>query len=101
MGQEGRGQEIEVGQEQFTVVEFGANEEASAIIEHIEHGEMDWGVWKPGMRRGVQLPKFAGLRALPAANRRMGPLGCRGMGVIILDGPMTNLGAIELERVEP
>jgi len=100
VGQEGRGQEIEVGQEQLAVVKFGADEEAGAIIEHIEHGIVDRGVWKPGMRRGVQLPKFAGLRTLPATDGRMGPLGRCGMGVVMLDRPATNLGAIQLERVK-
>lgn len=38
MGQEGGGQEIEVRQDEFPLVEFGAGEEAAAIIEQVEHG---------------------------------------------------------------
>jgi len=48
--QEGCGQEIKVGQEQLALVEFGADEETGAIVEHIEHGEVDRGVWEPRVR---------------------------------------------------
>ena len=50
VAQESGGQEIEVGQEPFALIEFGADEHAAAIVEHIEHGELDRGVWKPGVR---------------------------------------------------
>src|SRR5713226_1536044 len=41
VGQEGCGEEIEVGQQEFSVVKLGADEEAAAIVEHIEHGKID------------------------------------------------------------
>lgn len=100
VSEEGRRQEIEVGQEQFPVVEFGADKQAAAIVEHIKHREVDVGVGKPGVGRGVQLPEFADLGALPAPHRR-GRLFCGcGMGMTVLQGPMADLGAVEFEGVE-
>ena len=52
------------------------------------------------MRRGVQLPEFADLRALPAAYWRVGTLRWHWVGVIISNGPTANLGTVELERVQ-
>ena len=49
VGQEGDGQEIQVGQEEFAVIQFGADKEAAAIVEHVEHREVDGGERKPGV----------------------------------------------------
>ena len=38
--QEGGGEEIEVGQEEFSTIEFGTDKHAAAIVEHIEHGKV-------------------------------------------------------------
>ena len=38
--QECCGEEIEVGQEEFAVINFGTDEDAAAIIEHIKHGKV-------------------------------------------------------------
>jgi len=46
--------------------------EETAIIEHVDHGKGLPGVWKPGMRRGVQLPEFAELAGAAAADRGCG-----------------------------
>jgi len=43
------GQEIEVRKEQFSIVEFGTDEQAAAIVEHIEHGKVQGGGGKPAM----------------------------------------------------
>jgi hypothetical protein len=100
VGQEGGWQEIEVGQEQFPVIKFRADEKAAAVIEHVEHREVERELRKPRMRRGIQLPEFADLRALPAAYGRVRTLGGHWVSVIILQGPTANLGPVELERVE-
>ena len=68
VGEKGGGQEVQVGQQEFALVKFGAGEEAAAIIQHVEHGKGLPGVGKPAVGRGVQLPEFADLRALPAAH---------------------------------
>ena len=50
VGEESSGQEIEVREEQFSIVEFGSHEQTAAIIEHIEHGKIQRGGGKPAMR---------------------------------------------------
>ncbi len=100
VGQKGGGQEIKIGEQEFAFVKFGAGEQTAAIIEHIEHGEEDFGMSKPAVGRGVELPEFADLGALPAADRSENALGREAMGQIIFDGPMTNLGTVEWESVQ-
>ena len=51
------------------------------------------------MRRGIQLPEFADLGALPATNRGMRLFGDRSMGKAILYRPVAHLSAVELESV--
>ena len=99
--EEGGGEEIEVGEEQFPVIEFGADEQAAAIVQHIDHGKVQGAFREPAMRRSIHLPEFADLGALPAAHRGERALGRGGMGITLLDGPMADLGAVELERVQP
>jgi hypothetical protein len=52
------------------------------------------------MGRGIQLPKFADLRSLPAANRRAGAFRHHGVGVTIFDSPAPDLGTIQFERMQ-
>jgi hypothetical protein len=96
-GQESGGQEVEAGEQQFTLVEFGAGEQATAIIEPIEHGAGALGVRKPAVRRGIQLPEFADLSALPAAHGSPEAFGRDGMGEVVFQGPPADLGAVEFE----
>src|SRR5512139_2709008 len=100
VGQESGGQEIKVGQEQFPVIEFRADEKAAAVIEHVEHREVQRKLRKPGMRRSVQLPEFADLGTLPAAHGRVRTLRWHGMREIILPGPTANLSPVELESMK-
>ena len=100
VGQKGGGQEVEVGQQQFALVEFGAGEEAATVVEHIEHGKGDVRGWEPAVGRGIQLPEFADALALPAAHRGPNFFGRDGVGQMVLEGPAADLGAVELEVVE-
>ena len=100
VGEEGGGQKIKIGKQQFALVNLGAGEEAAAIVEHVEHGEGDFGVGKPTMRRGVQLPEFADAGALPAAHWSTNALGGNRMGPAIFQGPAAYLGAVEIEGVQ-
>jgi hypothetical protein len=45
--QEGGGQKVKIRKQEFALVEFGAGEEAAAIVEHVEHGKGDFGAGKP------------------------------------------------------
>jgi hypothetical protein len=100
VGQEGGGEEIQVGQEKFAVIEFRTDEEAAAIVEHVEHREVDGAERKPTVRRGIQLPEFTNLRALPAPNRSVRFFRNSRMGIAVLHGPMADLGTVEFETVE-
>lgn len=68
VAQECGGEEVQIGQEEFSTIEFGTDEEAAAIVEHIEHGEVQSAWGEPPMGRSVQLPEFADLGALPATH---------------------------------
>jgi len=57
-------------------------------------------VGKPAVRRGIQLPEFADLRALPAADGGADFLGRDGMSQFVGDGPAADLGAVEFEVVQ-
>ncbi len=98
--QEGGGQEIKIGKQQFALVEFGAGEEAAAIVEHVEPGEGELGVREPAVGRSVQLPQFADVVALPAAHWRQNFLGRDGMGQIVFERPAADLSAVEFEVME-
>lgn len=100
VGQEGGGEEIQVGEQEFPVIDFGADEDAAAIVEHIKHGKIQCAGREPPMGRSVQLPEFADLGALPSAHGSLRALEGSGMRATILDGPVTDLGAVELEGVQ-
>src|SRR5580704_4565600 len=98
VGQESSGEEIQIGEQEFAVIDFGADEQAAAIVKHIKHGKVQRGGGEPAMGRSVQLPEFADLGALPAADRGGRAPGRSRMGIAILYGPTADLGAVELER---
>jgi len=95
--QESGGEEIEIGQEEFSAIEFGTDEYAGAIVEHIEHGKVQRAPREPAMRRSVQLPEFADLGALPAAYWGVRAFGGSPMGITIFNRPAADLGAVQLE----
>ena len=90
---EGRGEEIQVGQKQFLLIDFGAGEDAAAVIQHVEHGKEDGRVGKPGVGRGVQLPEFTDPAALPTFDRRGGAVIGLRMGEVVFQGPSANLAS--------
>ena len=94
IAQESGGEKIKVGQEEFSIVKFGADKEATAVVEHVEHRVVNRRSGKPAMRRRIQLPEFSDLRALPAADRRPRTLGRGGVGVTIFNSPAPDLGPI-------
>jgi len=40
VSQESGGEEIQVGEEEFAVIDFGPDEQAAAIVQPIEHGKV-------------------------------------------------------------
>ena len=100
VGQEGGGQEIEVREQEFPLVNLGAGEQAAAIIEQVEHGEGVLGVRKPAVGRGIELPEFADVGTLPAADGGLNFFGRDGVSQIVFERPAADLGAVELEGVQ-
>lgn len=100
VGQEGGGQEVEVGEEEFALINLRAGEEPAAIVEQVEHREGVLGVREPAMGRGVQLPELPDAVALPAAHRSQHFLGRHGVGQVVGERPAADLGAVELEGVQ-
>ena len=100
VSQEGRGQEVQVGQQEFPLIKFGAHEKAAAIVEHVEHGKIPGAEWEPMVGRSIQLPEFADLRALPATHRSRGLARRGAVGMTILQCPVAYLGSVELEVVK-
>lgn len=97
---EGGGQEIQISQEDFPLVEFGADKQAAAIIEHIEHGPERFGGREPGMGGSIQLPKFPDAGALEAqlgGGRARFGFGGR---ITVRQRPMAHLGAVQFEAVQ-
>lgn len=98
--EKGGGEEVVIGEEVFMLVEFGAGEEAAAVVEHVEHGERTFASRKPAVRRGIELEEFTDLGALPAADGG-GGLGLRcGLGELVFDGPAADLGTVHFEITE-
>jgi hypothetical protein len=91
----GGGQEIQIGQEQFALIDFGAGEDTAAIIEHVDHRKELRAVDEPLVRRGVQLPKFTDLTALPTFDRSLGAVVRPGVGEVFSDGPVTDLSPVQ------
>jgi hypothetical protein len=94
---EGGREQIKVGEQVFGLVNSGSGEDTTAIIEHVDHGKGLEAVWKPGMRRGVQLPELAEVAALPAADRGCGAVIRFGMSEVMLDGPAADLSSVHAE----
>ena len=94
---EGGWQEIEVGQQGFALIDLGAGKDAAAIVEHVEHGKGLWTAGEPAVGRGVQLPEFTDLAALPASDGSERAGTEFGLGQVVLDGPATDLSPVDFE----
>ena len=95
--EKGGGKEVVIGEEVFVLVEFGAGEDTAAIVEHVEHGKEAVAGREAAVRRGIELPEFADLGALPAADGGRGFALEVGRSELIFAGPPADLGAIHLE----
>ena len=63
----GGGEEVEVGQEIFRVIDRGPGADPGAVIQQIQQWIMAFVPGEPPVRGGVQLPQRADFEALPAA----------------------------------
>ena len=94
---EGGGQEIQVGQEEFPFIDFRAGENAAAVVEHIDHGKQVGAVGEPGVGRSIQLPEFPNTAALPTLDRSRGAAVGFGVGEVVFHGPAADLSPIDVE----
>lgn len=95
----GAGQQIEIGKQNFPFIDLGRDEEAAAIIKHVEHGPLELGIGKPPVGCGIQLPQLSDGGALPSADR--GALfggACAGEAIFVRPPP--DLGPVQFEAME-
>lgn len=93
---EGGGEEVEVSQEVFALINLGPGADARAVIEQIEERIIFRVAGEPAVGRGVELPERAGLEALPAAQRGGRAWGREGMSQVVGEGPAPHGGGVEL-----
>ena len=94
---EGGGQEIQVGQEEFPFIDFRAGENAAAVIEHVEHRKEAGAVGEPGMGRGIQLPELPNAVALPTLDQGRWAMVGFWVGEVAGHSPAADLSPIDLE----
>jgi len=90
-------QEITIRQEEFAFIDLGTGKDPTAIIEHIEHRKGLGAAGEPTVRRGIELPEFANLTALPAPDRSGGAVVGLGVSQLVLDGPAPDLSSVDSE----
>jgi len=94
LGESG-GQEVEVSEQVFAVINRGSGADARAVIEQIQEGIMFSVAGEPAVRGGVELPKRADFQALPAAHRG-GRARCgEGVSQMMSQGPAAHGGGVD------
>ena len=97
VGLEDAGQEVEVGQQGFLVVEAGAGIEAGGVVEEVEQDLFVGGVGQPGVGAGIVLPEGAQIPGLPAFDRFRRLLVTGVGGQLVLERPAADAGAVGQE----
>ena len=97
VGLEGAGEEVELGQQGFTLVEACAGVVAGGVVEEVEQALFGGGAGEEGVRGGVVLPEGTQVAGLPAFDG-LGRLFVAGVrGELVLLGPATDAGAVGFE----
>jgi len=94
---EDAGEEIEVSQEGFALVETSAGIEAGGVVEDVEEGLLVWGAGQPCVWAGIVLPKGATVHSLPAFDGLAWGFVTGIWGELVFDGPATDTGAVGFE----
>ena len=97
MGFEGAGEEVEMGQEGFALIEAGAGVVTGGIVEDVQQGLFGGIGGLPGMRAGIVLPEGAPIACLPAFDGFWGDFIAGVGGEPMLDGPAADAGAVGFE----
>ena len=94
---EGGGEEVEVCEQIFAVINGGSGADAGAIIQQIQEGIVFRVARKPAVGRGIELPERADFEALPAAPRGGWARGREGVSELMSEGPAAHGGRIDLD----
>jgi len=94
MDLEDAGEEIEVGEEGFAVIETSAGVEAGGVVEDVEESLFVVGAGQPGVRAGVVLPKGTAVTGLPAFDGLAWGFVTGIWGELVGDGPAADTGAV-------
>jgi hypothetical protein len=96
-GLENAGEEVEVSQEGFALVEAGAGVVAGGVVQEVEQALFAGGAREEGVGRGVVLPEGTLIAGLPALDG-LGRLFVTGVGgQLVFDGPAADAGAVGLK----
>lgn len=97
MSQKGAGQEIEMGQQGFAVIEASAGIVTGGVVEDVEQGLFGGIIWQPGVRAGVVLPERAQVAGLPAFDGLGRLFVVRVWSQLVFEGPTADAGAVGFE----
>jgi hypothetical protein len=97
VGLEDAGEEIEVGQEGFGVIEACAGVEARGVVEDVQEDLFVGAVRQPGVRAGVVLPEGAVVAGLPAFDGLGSGFVAGVGGELMFAGPAADAGAVGFE----
>lgn len=97
MGLKDAGEEIEMGQQAFSVIEARASVQACGIVKNIQEDLFVGAIGQPGMRRGVVLPQGAVITGLPAFDGFGRDFETCVWSQVIFNGRSANTGAVGFE----
>ena len=97
VGEEDAGEEVEVGQEGFAVVEASPEVVAGGVVEEIEQDLLVRTVRQPRVRAGVVLPEGAQIAGLPAFDGLGGFFVAGVRGQLVFQCPAADAGAVGLK----
>ena len=97
VGFEGAGEEVEVGQEGFAVIEARTGVVTGGVVEDVQQGLFVGISGEPGMGAGVVLPESAQVPDLPAFDGFGRGLVTGVGGQLVLNGPAADAGTVGFE----
>ncbi len=97
LGQENAGEEIEMSQEGFPVIEARAGVVTGGVIQDVEQDLFVRVARQPGVGAGVVLPEGATVAGLPAFDGFGGGFETSVRGQTVLNGPASHTGPVGFE----
>ena len=97
VGLEDAGEEVEVGEQGFVLVEAGTGVEARGVVEDVQQDLFVGATGQPGVRAGVVLPEGAVVAGLPAFDGFGDGFEAGVGGELMFEGPAADAGAVGFE----